>query len=198
MRKKIIALCHTIIKKLAKSPDEVYPNLITSRPEVAFVCGDETYYKFTNMADMPILRAMEMMQISGLTEANFTQERLDKVFSDGIKLLDAHQYTALGVLLTTGKDRVNWALDVDAGYKLAACVYFDKDENPYKIDPEYCAKKIEKWKEHGGEAFFLQRILPIAFSSLTMSLRDMRTFLQNVEVKEKAAARALAFAQGVK
>jgi len=55
-------------------------------------------------------------------------------------------------------ERLNLVLDIDLLYKLASVVYFDKHENPYVYEADYCKKKIEHWKAHKGVAdFFLQK-----------------------------------------
>jgi len=66
--------------------------------------------------------------------------------------------------------RLKLPKDPELVYKLASVVFFDKTENPVTYEYDYNAKKIEFWKEHGGNDFFLQK-----------PLRELIPFLQAFE-----------------
>lgn len=66
------------------------------------------------------------------------------------------------------KERLTFPIATeDICYKFAAIRYFDENESPYKIDPDYINEKVQRWKEADSEVdhFFitqrLQDMLPL-------------------------------------
>ncbi|HMS43971.1 MAG TPA: hypothetical protein PKE69_27335 [Pyrinomonadaceae bacterium] len=176
---------------MAKSPQEIYPNLAPAAIEHAFNINGEDYYKFSSELAVPHLRAFKCMQLIGLAEANISHEKAKKHSNACLDYFDKGETSKLGVQLWALHERLNWSFDEDAAYGVAACIYFDKNENINDYDEAYGRKKIELWKKHGGADFFLQRILPLSYGHLTMSAKNLALHLAGQRAKEKATAIAL-------
>lgn len=77
------------------------------------------------------------------------------------------------------KDRLTLTADLDLCYRLAAIVYFDKTEKPEVYEPEYAAKKIERWKKDQSVAdFFSQKPLKELIPYLTNAVGNFDMFFQ--------------------
>jgi len=127
--------------------------------EYAFSVAGVDYYCFNDVFHTPYERGLLALPIYEETRMKCSREYLQKHVEAMRKLLHEPKIDIFKInqLNEQMNERLSLALDVDLLYKLASVVYFDKNENPYVYEAEYCKKKIEHWKAHKGVAdFFLQ------------------------------------------
>jgi hypothetical protein len=113
----------------------------------------------------------------------FTQA-IDKTFAqDKFLMQDALYIQKINNQL---KERLKYALPEELCYKLAAIVFFDKNESPLVYDAEYCTKKIEHWKNNKADGFFLQQPVKELIPFLKESDDNFQTYFQVTEELNKA------------
>lgn len=201
MRNIIIALCRWVIKKLVKEPvyvlpSETFPKEIADAVEAAFVMKDKktgketTFYRFVNPEKCYVSRAIVAQNLWDFASLKISETELNEVMDAICAAINRGDNGRAYVLATSVKERTKWIFDPDACYEVAACIYFDAEENLAQYDPVYAAKKIAFWKENGDNDFFLQRILRVMYPSLMLSSKDFQTFLEGIEVKRKMVATA--------
>lgn len=82
------------------------------------------------------------------------------------------------------KERVTFPIATqDIYYRFASVRYFDKNENPYHYDPEYCKGKIDRWKEASSEVdtFFIMQRLGDMLPLPKLSKEDLPNFLETIK-----------------
>lgn len=127
--------------------------------EYAFTCGGVDYFQHNDVFNIPYERGMMALIAYEECRSGMNREYLQKHVEaiDAILRspnIDVFKINTLNQLL---KEKMTFNVDADLLYKLAAVVFFDKNENPALYEPSYCAKKIEHWKKHKETvAFFLQ------------------------------------------
>lgn len=126
--------------------------------EYAFTCGGVDYYKLTDFNNMPALRGMKTLvfyeELSCKCSPEYLTmhtEAIDNLLTNPQKI----DLFAIKKLNDQLKQRLTIAVDLEAVYKIASIVFFDKQENITDYDYGYNAKKIAQWKKEGADAFFL-------------------------------------------
>ena len=141
--------------------------------EEAFTIECRKYYQFTDVFNLPIERGLMALMVYEETRMKCSVEYLQKHIEAVRGLLRAQKIDIFRInqLNEQLNERINFALDVDLIYRLAAVVYFDENENPSLYDAEYCKKKIEFWKKNKSVSdFFLQQ-----------PLTELLPYLKNVD-----------------
>lgn len=143
------------------------------RIEYAFTSGGTKYYQFADITNLPFERGITAMCVYNEVEMRCSREFLLKYTAKMDEVLNANKIDIFKINELNGilKDRLTLTADLDLAYKLASVVYFDKSENPYKYEPEYAAKKIEKWrKDKSVSDFFtlqpLRELMPYLIASV--------------------------------
>jgi len=141
--------------------------------EEAFSIGGKMYYQFTDVFSLPIERGLIAIMAYEESRMKCSLEYLRKHIEATRKLLHAEKIDIFRINQFNEQlnERINFSIDVELIYKLAAVVYFDENENPSLYDAEYCKTKIEFWKKNKDVAdFFLQQ--PVT---------ELLPYLQNVD-----------------
>lgn len=150
------------------------------RIEYAFTSGGRKYYCYEDITNLPYQRGRAAISCFNEIEMrcsrdfllNYTQA-IDEVLHS--KNIDIFRINTLNGML---KDRLQLTTDLDLCYRLAAIVFFDETEKPEIYEPEYAAKKIERWKkDQTATSFFLQKPLKELMPYLTNAVGDFDTFL---------------------
>jgi hypothetical protein len=133
----------------------------------AFSCGGVDYYQFTDFNNTPAMRGMKTVVFFEEMKMKCTVEFL-KLHVEAVDNLvrstkiDIFEIKKLNDQL---KQRLDLAIDIELIYKLASIVFFDKKENIEDFDFGYNAKKIQHWKKHLAQDFFLlqplQELVPV-------------------------------------
>jgi len=141
--------------------------------EESFTIEGRKFYQFTDVFNLPIERGLMALMVYEETRMKCSVEYLQKHIEAVRGLLRATKIDIFRInqLNEQLNERINFALDVDLIYRLAAVVYFDDNENPSLYDSEYCKKKIEFWKKNKSVSdFFLQQ-----------PLTELLPYLKNVD-----------------
>lgn len=132
------------------------------------------------LTQLPWLRALTLHQYYEELRMKVDREYLEK-HTETVDLLirgpkdkpkkrftfeDLSELTKLNNML---RERLNFIFTPDLVYKVCSVVFIDDTENPARYNEAHNRKKIEQWKQHGLEAFFLnepvQRLIPFLNSS---------------------------------
>jgi len=170
-----------------KSVKQLFPNTETIIEE-AFSVGGETYYRFTDINNLPYKRGLMAFSVYNELDMRCTREYL-MLHVDAIeKILSKSEINVYDIkrLNDQMKQRLQLTTDVELMYNLASVAFFDKNENPDNYDPVYCKKKVEKWKKNADvEAFFLSQPLMELIPFLNNADVDLNTFSTlNTELNE--------------
>jgi hypothetical protein len=151
------------------------------RIEYAFTSGGRKYYCYEDISNLPYQRARAALTCYNEVEMRCSREfllRWTKAMDNVLraKEIDIFKVNELNGIL---KDRLTLTADLDLCYRLAAIVYFDKTEKPEVYEPEYAAKKIERWKKDQSVAdFFSQKPLKELIPYLTNAVGNFDMFFQ--------------------
>jgi hypothetical protein len=132
--------------------------------ELAFTDRGRKYYKLLDMWNTYSQRGLQALQVYEEWDMRLKKEDLQD-FILGFETILRNQKSINIIemvrLVEMLKERTQFPVPTeDIAYKFAAIMYFDENESPYKVDPDYIAKKIARWKEASSEVdhfFILQR-----------------------------------------
>ena len=161
----------------------------------AFALGGVQYYEVPGFFNYPQERAMAARDVLMEVDARVTREYLRDHLEAKKKLYATNPLNLLEMMKmdTELEQRINWIASPDAIYKLAAIVYFDKNESPLKVNWKYINEvKIPLWKKYGVASFFLQKPIRkfIPYSELLesgawKSEEDLVTYIKTAIEMEK-------------
>jgi hypothetical protein len=158
------------------------------RIEYAFTSGGRKYYCYEDITNLPYQRGRAALTCFNEIEMRCTREFLLKyteAMDDVLQSnkIDIYKINSLNGLL---KDRLNLTADLELCYRLAAIVFFDDTEKPEVYEPEYAAKKIERWrKDMKVSDFFMQKPLKELMPFLNNAVGDFDAFfLLNEELNK--------------
>jgi len=144
--KKIVNIFRKKPPVWAKASDDVI--------EYAFTAGGVAYFRFADPFRLPTHRAFAALSAYEALEMRCTRDFLLSHLDAVEKALNAHQYATIAQLTGVLRERLNWIIEPETVYQLAAVVFFDAQENPYRYDAAYNQKKILYWQKHGVQDFF--------------------------------------------
>lgn len=150
----------------------------------AFTSGGVEYFQLEDFNNTPALRGLKTMvfyeEMKMKCTLDFLQLHTDAV--NALLLKDRINVFEIKKLNDQLKQRLDMALDMELVMKLASVVFFPRNENIKDYDFDFNRRKIEGWKRHEAEDFFLlrplQEFLPV--------LKDLNVNLKNyIAVAEK-------------
>lgn len=183
-----------IFKKIAKfilrKRTPSYPNKHDNGViEFAFRCGGVDYYKFNQVADMPVLRAFYAMGKWQEFEAKASNKHLI-AYLDAVEVANNKQNNnQIAVLTNQLRERLDWLFDIETVYEIAAAYYFDKNESLYEINELHNKKKIENWVQNGAASFFLSMNLKQYLPHFVMQKEHLVEYLEGMrlmDIKQKS------------
>ncbi len=127
----------------------------------AFIDRGVQYYELKDVFNTFSKRALSAIQVYDEWDMRLNrQDLLDFIlaFDNILRNPKEINLTAMVDVVNMLKERVNFPVPTeDMIYKLAAVRYFDENESPYMVDPDYMATKIARWKEAGStvDPFFI-------------------------------------------
>ncbi len=91
--------------------------------------------------------------------------------------------TEVADMINVMRERINFAIPTESIiWELAAVAFFDRNESPYRYDPEYAKDKVARWKQDEGlPAFFFKTPLKDMVSFPDLSEKGLETYLKAVE-----------------
>lgn len=166
----------------------------------AFIDRGVQYYELKDVFNTFSKRALSAIQVYDEWDMRLNrQDLLDFILAFDNILRNPKEINLTAMVQVVGmlKERVNFPVPTeDMIYKLAAVRYFDENESPYMVDPDYMATKIARWKEAGStvDPFFIAQrhvdMLPLP----KLSEKGLKTLLaaqQNVIESQLKSIREL-------
>lgn len=163
--------------KKAGKRNKVWPFSAEDAIEFAFRADGVDYFRFADPFKLPTHRAFAALSAYEALEMRCTRDFLAAFIDSAEKAVDNRQTARLSQLLGVLKERLTWICEPETVYQLAAVVYFDRNENPYRYDAVSAQNKIEKWKKAGVEDFFYSAPLVDWAPFSTWQADDLRAYL---------------------
>lgn len=176
----------------------------------AFTSGGIDYYQFKDFSNIPAVRGLKTMVYHEEMRMKCTLEYL-KMHCDAVEgILISRKINIFEIkkLNDQLKQRLNIAIETELVMKLATVVFFDKKEDISDYDFSYNAKKMEHWKKHNANDFFLlqplQQLIPSLndvagnlqmYSTVVEKLNDihLENLLPHLQKKKRSTSKSRSF-----
>jgi len=151
----------------------------------AFVSGGVQYYQMHDIFNSFAGRALDAMAIYEKWAMRTSPEFMTAWLTALENTINANpiKITEVADMINVMRERINFAIPTESIiWELAAVAFFDRNESPYRYDPEYAKDKIARWKEDEGlPAFFFKTPLKDMVSFPDLSESGLETYLKAVE-----------------
>lgn len=154
----------------------------------AFECGGIKYFEFTDLNNLPYQRGLEALTFFQELQNGIDKKYLLEHVEVMNKLLSNPKVINLNEIIKHNarfEERLKFIVSKDIIYKVASIAFVDDTEDLLKYDFKYNEKKIENWKNNGGNAFFLQQPLKRLIPFLNQSGDSSPMYLKAVEAVEE-------------
>lgn len=126
----------------------------------AFISDGVQYYMMKDIFNSFAGRALDAMAIYEKWSLRSTPDFMKGWLTALENTVNANpiKITDIAELIKVMKERLDFALPTEGLiWELAAVAFFDKNESPYRYDPEYAKEKIGRWKKDIGLPDFFFR-----------------------------------------
>ena len=149
--------------------------------QFAFRYAGVDYYELVDIFDIPCQRAFAVRDYMEELQMRTTREFLKAHVAAVDNILSNPKAIKVAELATLNKqlkERLDFIIDTETVYKMAAVYYFDLSESPYNYSFKYGMEKIRNWKK-AGEALDFFGLEPVKkLAGLTiLSEDDLRAYL---------------------
>lgn len=156
----------------------------------AFEANGIQYYMLRDIFNSFAGRALDAMSIYDKWQMRVTPDFM-KSWLDAIESTvnsNPIKITEIANLINMMRERLNFALPTESLiWELASVAFFDKNESPYRYDPEYAKDKIALWKKDPGlPDFFFKTPLNTIVSLPDLSPQGLANYLKVVETVDLA------------
>ena len=153
----------------------------------AFKIGDEQYYEFDSLLDVPPLRYKRADQFYIEVDMRMDRETLIALTNKAIEHCDSDniKISKIVSILMDIKDRTEMIIETETLYRLASCVYFTLDENLSDYDFDYNEKKLKLFKEQPIGDFFLRILMRNLVPQSNISQEDLEVFLKITQAQKQ-------------
>lgn len=155
------------------------------KTEFAFKLGDTEYFWFNSLLDMPTKRYQRVSQFITETDLRLTRKDITDYVEVIEKALNEGNVTRAVMMLGEMKYQNQMFIETDTFYRLYSCVFFTADEDLTDYDFEIGDKKIEEFKKHKIEDFFLTEPSRKFLPQVDISAEDLNLFLKLTETRKK-------------
>ena len=165
--------------------DKVNQKMI--KPVEGLIINGEQYYEFVNASDMPEARFIHYLDLNKELTAGFDRETGSE-YLEQMKIANNSQDSSkIGALIFMLQDQMLNCTPLDVLYKLAALVYFDKNEDISCFDADYNHQKIKLFRQLPNQGFFFGRLLRKGLTNVGVELpADIGAYLKKSAVKLQA------------
>lgn len=151
----------------------------------AFESGGIQYYQMKDIFNSFAGRALDAMAIYEKWSMRTSPEFMTAWLQGLENTINANpiKITEVAEMINIMRERINFALPTESIiWELAAVAFFDRNESPYRYDPEYAKEKIARWKDDIGlPAFFFKTPLRDLVSLPDLSETGLKNYLTAVE-----------------
>lgn len=163
------------------------------RPVEGLIIEGKQYYEFVNTADMPEARFVHYLDLNKELSSGIAREEHNEYLEQMKVANNADDRSKVGALIYMLQDQLNNCTPLEVLYKLAALVYFDKDEDISCFDADYNQRKIKLFKQLPNQGFFFARLLGKGLKSVGVeSPEDIEKYLRKSAVRINAYRQMLA------
>lgn len=151
----------------------------------AFESGGIQYYQMKDIFNSFSGRALDALAVYEKFQMRSTPDFMRKWLDALENTINANpiRITDVAEMINVMRERVNFALPTESIiWELAAVAFFDRNESPYRYDPEYAKEKISRWKEDSSlPDFFFATPLRDIVSLPDLSEDGLKDYLKMVE-----------------
>jgi hypothetical protein len=151
----------------------------------AFESEGVQYYQMKDIFNSFAGRALDAMAIYEKWSMRTSPEFMTAWLQGLENTINANpiKITEVAEMINIMRERINFALPTESIiWELAAVAFFDRNESPYRYDPEYAKEKIVRWKKDIGlPAFFFATPLRDMVSLPDLSEAGLKNYLTAVE-----------------
>lgn len=148
----------------------------------AFISNGVQYYELKNPLSLFTFRGLEAYAVHDEWNCRMTKSILSQFLSTMKNAMSGKEgkvdMNIVYEMVIRMEERMNWVIPTpELIYKMAAIIYFDKNETPYEYDEKYAREKIARWKKEGVSPFFLVRRMPglIPFQAMSQDVLEAVT-----------------------
>ena len=151
----------------------------------AFESNGVQYYMMKDIFNSFSGRALDAMAIYEKWSLRTSPEWM-KTWLDALEnTINANpiKITDIAEMINVMRERINFALPTEGLiWELASVAFFDRNESPYRYDPEYAKDKIARWKEDTTlPDFFFATPLRDMVSLPDLSQAGFENYLKTIE-----------------
>jgi hypothetical protein len=151
----------------------------------AFESGGVQYYMMKDIFNSFAGRALDAMAIYEKWSMRTSPEFMGAWLQGLENTINANpiKITEVAELINIMRERINFAIPTESIiWELASVAFFDRNESPYRYDPEYAKDKIARWKQDVGlPAFFFKSPLRDIVSLPDLSEEGFKSYLKVTE-----------------
>jgi hypothetical protein len=151
----------------------------------AFESGGIQYYMMRDLFNSFAGRALDAMSIYEKWSMRTSPEFMGAWLNALENTINANpiKITEVAEMINIMRERINFAIPTESIiWELASVAFFDKNESPYRYDPEYAKDKIKRWKDDGDlPSFFFKCPLRDIVSLPDLSEEGFRNYLKVTE-----------------
>ena len=151
----------------------------------AFESGGVQYYMMKDIFNSFAGRALDAMAIYEKWSMRTTPEFMGGWLQALENTINANpiKITEVAEMINVMRERINFAIPTESIiWELASVAFFDRNESPYRYDPEYAKDKIARWKgDIGLPAFFFKTPLRDMVSLPDLSEDGFKNYLKATE-----------------
>jgi hypothetical protein len=168
----------------------------------AFIIGGKPVYQYTDPFNVPYRRGLKALAAYEEFESRVNRKYLLEHKEAMKTVLQNPKQINMGDVFRLYhqlEERLNFVIEPDLMWKLAAVVFFETEENPYDYDFAYGLKKIERWKKESTmRDFFLQQPLLTLIPYLRDYVNDIQIYSQVAELIKTKHSETLSSIQSKK
>lgn len=185
----------TIKRILTPKPKRpIWDGKIDFTVQFAFELDGVKYYEIPGVLNIPFNRGLAAADIYEEVNMRVTREYLTAhVTAVGEMLNDPKKFNLIKLVefYKDLQERLEWIVSPETIYKLASVVYFDENEDPKDYNYTYNIDKINKWKKHKVDSFFLQKPIKKLIPHSELSDSDLIRHIETAMKLEKIQAESV-------
>lgn len=155
------------------------------KTEFAFKLGETEYFWFNSLLDMPTKRYQKVSQFITETDLRLSRKDISDYVETIGKALNEGNVTRAVMFLGEMRYQNEMFIETDTFYRLYSCVFFTADEDLSDYDFEIGDKKIEEFKKHNIEDFFLLEPCKKFLPQVPISEEDLNLFFKLSETRKE-------------
>jgi hypothetical protein len=160
-------------------------------PVPGLIVDGKQYYRFVNHADIPEARIAHFRNFQRELQYGADEKLIIEYLKEIRTATREGRTDDVESLTLMLEDTIKNCKPTEAYYRIAALVFFTDGEDLNCYDYDFNDRKIEAFKQHPNQAFFLTLVLRHYYGSASLSQADIEDYLTKTKLKLKLYARIL-------